>query len=197
MHSRRIVLVLVALLACLPRPASASGFVNLGLGVSFASPSAQPRPNLVADVGWLAREPIGVELDISYAPKFFKNDGSLTENSLTSVMGNVIVAGFDRDRRGFFVRRRQSLTLRPFISGGFGLISETVATAAPSFSVSNHHLGVNVGIGLMAVSRRSFGMRAEVRYVQDLVGTQSGNATGIDFGSLHFVRASLGIVFAF
>jgi hypothetical protein len=36
------------------------------------------------------------------------------------------------------------------------------------------------------------GVRAEVRYFQDLVGTNNGNTAGIDFGSFHFWRASIG-----
>jgi hypothetical protein len=51
----------VVFAAAVARPAYASGgYVNLGLGVSFGSPAAQARPNLVGDVGFLPREPVGV-----------------------------------------------------------------------------------------------------------------------------------------
>jgi hypothetical protein len=190
----RILLCGAVLVACLPRPAHADGFAHLGLGVSFGSPPAQGRPNVIAGVGWLSREPIGVELDVGYAPRFFKNSGSFTENRLTTVMGNVIVAGFDRGG-GRFARRRRGVALRPYVSGGFGLMSETVDS--PSGGVSNHHLGVNAGLGVMALPRDAFGLRAEVRYFQDLVGAQAGNTTVIDLGSFHFWRASIGVVVRF
>src|SRR6185295_2148911 len=89
----RTLLIVAVLVTCLPRLAHADGFVNAGLGVSFGSPSAEGRANFVGAIGWLSREHIGVELDITYAPSFFKNPGSFTENRLTTVMGNVIIAG--------------------------------------------------------------------------------------------------------
>jgi hypothetical protein len=189
----RVSLLVAVLLACLPRPAHADGYVNGGLGISFGSASAQGRANLTADLGWLPREPIGVEVDVTFAPSFFKSPGSFTANRLTTVMGNVVVAGWDR--RGRFGRPGRRSALRPFVSGGFGLMSETVA--APSGSISNQHLGVNAGVGVMALPRESFGIRLEARYFQDLVGTNNGNTTGIDFGSFHFWRASIGAVVTF
>jgi hypothetical protein len=188
----RISLLVAVLVSCLPRAAQADSYLNGGLGISFGSASAQGRANFTADLGWLPREPIGVEVDVTYAPSFFKNSGSFTENRLTTVMGNVVVAGFDRGRFG---RPRRRTSVRPFLSGGFGLMSETVAS--PAGSVSNQHLGVNAGVGVMALPRESFGIRLEVRYFQDLVGTNNGNTTGIDFGSFHFFRASVGAVVTF
>ena len=196
----RIPLLVAALMCCLPRPAHAQGFINGGLGVSFGSPSAQGRANFAADVGWLPPEPIGVEVDVTYAPSFFKNPGSFTENRLATVMGNVIVAGPGRGGRYGGRPRRgaagRGVAVRPYASGGFGLMSEKV-TAAPSAPISNRHLGFDAGVGVMALPIESFGVRADVRYFQDLVGTNVGNTTGIDFGSFHFWRASIGIVLTF
>jgi hypothetical protein len=193
MRSR--VLLIAVVIGCLPRPAHAEGYINAGLGISFGSPSAEGRANFAADLGWLPREPIGVEVDVTYAPSFFKNPGSFTENRLTTVMGNVIVAGWDR--RGRYGRSRRGAALRPYVSGGFGLMSERVSTAAAPGAISNSHLGVNAGLGVMALPRGSFGVRAELRYFQDLVGTNNGNTTGINFGSFHFWRASIGAVMTF
>jgi hypothetical protein len=177
----------VVFAAAVARPAYASGgYVNLGLGVSFGSPAAQARPNLVGDVGFLPREPVGVELDIDYAPSFFSNAGGFSENRLTTVMGNVMIAGFDRDRG-----RRRRQVLRPYVTGGIGVMSEHVGPNG----FSDNHLGLDVGVGVMVVSRRQLGVRADLRYFQDLVG--SGTSNGIDFGSFHFVRASIGLVAAF
>jgi hypothetical protein len=194
-HLRLPALLIAALVVWLPRPAHAQGFVNAGLGVSTGSPSAEGRANFVADVGWLPREPIGVEIDMTYAPSFFKNPGSFTENRVATVMGNVIVAA--SDRQGGYRRRRRGASVRPYLSGGFGLMSERVATANPAIAVSNRHLGVDAGLGVMALPQASFGVRAEVRYFQDLVGTNEGNATGIDFGSFHFWRVSVGAIVTF
>jgi hypothetical protein len=185
---RQLTLCLAALLVmAVARPAYAQGgYVNLGVGVSFGSSDAQARPNLVGDVGYLPRAPIGVELDVDYAPKFFSNSGGFSENRLTTVMGNVIIAGFDRERG-----RRRRQVLRPYVTGGIGLMSEHVGPNG----FSDDHLGLDIGVGVMVLSRRQLGVRADVRYFQDLVG--SGTSNGIDFGSFHFVRASIGVVAAF
>jgi hypothetical protein len=187
-------LVLAIAMFWLPRDSQAQGFLNAGLGFSAGSPAAEGRANFVADVGWLPREPIGVEVDLTYAPSFFKNPGSFTENRLTTVMGNVIfAAGGNGGRYGR--RRRGEALVRPYVSGGFGLMSENISE--PSVTISNRHLGVDAGVGVMGIAAGSFGVRAEVRYFQDLVGTSQANGTGIDFGSFHFWRASIGAMVMF
>jgi hypothetical protein len=192
----RIPVLAILLIVCWARPARADGYLSAGLGVSFGSPAAEGRANLVGALGWLPpREPIGVEADFTYAPSFFKNPGSFTENRLTTVMGNVVFAGLDR-RRGP-VRPGLRTALRPYVSGGFGLMSERIATASPASVVSNQHLGINVGLGVIALPRESFGVRLEVRYFQDLVGASNGTNSAINFGSFHFFRASVGAVFSF
>lgn len=187
----RVAGFVVVLAAVLARPAYADGYVNAGLGVSFGSPVAQGRADFAGAVGFLPREPIGVEIDVTYAPSFFT--GAFTQNRLAAVMGNVIFAGRLRDR-GRYGRRTN---IRPYVSGGFGLMSEHFEAAGSSTSVTNEHLGVNVGAGIMALSREAIGIRADVRYFQDLVGSSSGSSSGIDFGSFHFFRASIGFVIAY
>jgi hypothetical protein len=201
----RTPLVLIALTVVIgvPRAARADGYASAGLGLSAGSASADGRANFVAAIGWLPREPIGVEADLTYAPSFFKDPGALTENRLATLMGNVVIAGWSRDRgrggrggRGRGGYRRRGADVRPYASGGFGLMSETVATAAAGM-VSNQHLGVNAGLGVLALPRNAFGVRFDVRYFQDLVATNDGNTSGIDFGSLHFWRVSIGVVGTF
>lgn len=190
----RVLVMVVLGTAAAARPAHAEGFVNAGLGISFGSSAAQGRANFVGAIGWLPREPIGVELDVTYAPSFFKNPGSFTENRLTTVMANVMFAGIDHDRGGFFRRRRRE-RLRPYVSGGFGLMSERVDS--PDGRLSDNHLGVNLGVGVIALPREDFGIRADIRFFQDLIGTTHGSTSGIDFGSFHFWRASIGFAVAF
>jgi hypothetical protein len=185
--------VVVALIACLsPTSARAQGYVAPSLGITFANPSSQGRADFVADLGWLPRrEPIGLELDVMYAPSFFGNQGPYGQNSVTTVMGNVIVAGGGQDRG------RRSSSVRPYLSGGIGVMHELVTTADGVNRISNNDLAVNGGLGIMAFSRRSVGIRGDLRYFRDLKDHQAGNVTNIDFGSFHFWRASIGVVVAF
>lgn len=176
-------------------PARAQGYVAPALGVTFGNPSAAGRANFVLDVGGVPRNsPIGAELDVMYAPSFFGSDGPYGQNSVTTAMINVIVAGGSQ-RYGFFGRGRSNV--RPYASGGVGVMHEIVTTAAPVHTLSNNDLGLNAGVGVMAFTRRSVGFRADLRYFRDLVNNQEGNTTGIDFGSFHFWRASVGVVLAF
>jgi hypothetical protein len=200
-RSVQILLLLIAVAFLTPRTANAQGYVAAGLGVSFGSnASADGRADFTADIGYLPYEPIGVELDITYAPNFFKNPGSFTDNRLVTVMANVLISPTDRrgGRGGRFGygRRRPGAMVRPYLSGGFGAMAERIATDVPGDALSNQHLGVNAGVGVMAVQRGGFGIRVDARYFQDLVGTGRSSG-GIDFGSFHFWRASIGIVGSF
>jgi len=171
-----------------PRPARADGYVSPGLGVAFGNPSAQGRANFALGLGWLpGRAPIGLELDTTVAPSFFNNQGPYGQNGVTTVMGNVIIAGGDSGR-GY---RRGGL-VRPYVSAGLGVIH---TRQGPAFSTSD--LGANVGIGLMAVSRRQVGLRGDIRYFRNLVGSSTDTTSTIDFGSFHFWRPSINLVFDF
>jgi opacity protein-like surface antigen len=187
-------ILLVGLVLGLPRAARADGYLAPGLGVAFGNASAQGRANFIVDLGWLSRrEPVGVELDVTYAPSFFGNAGPYGENNVATFMGNVILAGGAQQRFGV----PSGSSMRPYLSGGIGVIHETVTTPVAANKISNNDLGVNVGIGVMGTTRRNIGLRADVRYFRDIVDNTAGNTTNIDFGAFHFWRASIGVVFAF
>ena len=177
--------------------ARAQGYVAPSIGATFANPSAEGRANFGADLGWLSsREPIGLELDVMHAPSFFGNQGAYGRNSVTTVMGNIVIAGGQTGGgRSRFRRRSPATAVRPYVSGGVGIMHEAVTDGASR--LANNDLGVNLGVGVMAFTSRSFGVRGDVRYFRDLVNNQDGNTTGIDFGAFHFWRVGIGAVFAF
>jgi hypothetical protein len=173
--------------------AHAQGFVAPSLGATLGNPSGEGRADFGASLGWVApREPIGVELDVVYAPSFFGGAESHAANSVTTVMGNVIFAGGGSGRYGF--GRRRPSSVRPYVSGGFGVMHEVVTTAA-ALRVANDDFGMNLGAGVMTFSRRSVGVRGDVRYFRNLVNSDAG--ANIEFGAFHFWRASIGLLFAF
>ena len=92
----------VALVVALavPSAAYAEGFISPGLGVAFGNGAAAGRANFVLEVGWVSREPLGVELDTTIAPDFCDNKGVST--GITTVMGSVMILG---GRSGRYVRR--------------------------------------------------------------------------------------------
>jgi len=192
-HTCVLFIAATALLAA-PRAARADGYIAPALGVTFGNPSAQGRANFVFDLGWLPRrEPLGVELDVTYAPSFFGNAGPYGENNVTTFMGNVIFAGGSERRFG----RRGGSSMRPYLSGGLGVMHETVTTSNAANKLSNNDLGVNAGIGVMGVTRRNIGIRVDLRYFRDLTDHTAGNTTNIDFGAFHFWRGSIGVMLGF
>jgi opacity protein-like surface antigen len=190
----RVIAVLAVSIFLCALSANAQGYVTPSLGVVFGNPSARGQADFVLDVGWLSRvDPLGFELDVMYAPSFFGTQGPYGENSVTTYMANVVLAGGGGGRYG--ARRRT--TVRPYVSAGAGIMHEVVTTDIPANKISNNDLGLNLGAGVMAFTSRSVGVRADVRYFRDLIDTQSGNTTNIDFGSFHFWRASIGVILSF
>jgi hypothetical protein len=199
MRPLRLTVLAVLFMFLTVNRAHAQGYLAPSLGATFANPSAEGRANFGADLGWLSsREPIGLELDVMYAPSFFGNQGPYGQNSVTTVMGNIVIAGGQTGGgRSRFRRRSSAAALRPYVSGGVGIMHEVVTTGATPATLANSDLGVNLGVGVMAFTSRSFGVRGDVRYFRDLVNNQNGNTTNIDFGAFHFWRVSIGAVFAF
>ena len=166
--------------------AHAQGFVSPSLGVTLANASGEGRADFGAAFGWVdPREPIGVELDVVYAPSFFGGAGVYGANSVTTVMGN--------GRYGF--GRRREASIRPYVSGGVGVMHEVITTAVPGERIPNNDLGLNLGVGVMALPRRSVGVRGDLRYYRNVVNNST--ATGVDFGAFHFWRASIGLLLGF
>jgi len=175
-------------------PAHAQGFFTPSLGVTLANQSGEGRADFGAALGWVdPRAPLGVELDVVYATSFFGGAGVYGANSVTTVMGNVIIAAGDTGRYG--VGRRRAASIRPYISGGVGVMHEVVTTATPVEQIANDDLGLNLGVGVMALSRRAVGVRGDVRYYRNVVN--NAGATRVDFGAFHFWRASIGLVLGF
>jgi hypothetical protein len=189
----RTYVLLAASILLFVHPANAQGYVAPSLGASFANPSAQGRANFGVDLGWLStHDPIGLDLDAVYAPSFFGNAGPYGDNSVATLMGNVMLVPGEPGGP-YNVGRRRARTVRPYISGGMGVMREMVTSPR----VVNTDLAVNLGLGVIALTHRSVGVRGDVRYYRDLLDNQSANGTSIDFGSFHFWRASLGVVLAF
>jgi hypothetical protein len=171
--------------------ARAQGYVAPSLGVTFGNPSALGRANYGVDLGFVSTEaPLGLELDVMYAPSFFGNVGPYGNNSVSTVTANIMLVPGEGGRRG---RRRGESSVRPFVSLGAGIMHEKI-TLPPE---GNTDLAVDFGVGIMAITRRSVGVRGDLRYFRDLIDNQEGNRTNIDFGAFHFWRASLGLVLSF
>jgi len=142
-------------------------------------------------VSWLGGGLLGVEGLIQWTPGLFQGDDvsfevpqELVHSSRSIVaMGNVVLT---------LPRRWTEYGLRPFFSGGFGVMN-VVNEDVGIFPVSLNLAAFNVGGGAIGFFSQRTGVRFDVRYHSTLRGTDEGPvATGTVH--LRYVTASIGLV---
>jgi hypothetical protein len=202
---------LVACCACLlgaPAIATAEWHISPMVGLTFAGKTTltdfdeatgKVHPNLSLSGALLGGGLLGVEAITSVTPGFFGSKGTFVETSrLTTLMGNLVVTA------------PQHLTeygLRPFVSGGFGLMRiSKVETTCPTtvvictprplpdiLSFTENLLGYNIGGGAIGFFSRSTGIRFDARFYGTLRGSDRGPIALGDV-NLRYMTASVGLV---
>ena len=146
-------------------------------------------------VSWLSRGIIGVEALTTWTPNFFEGEprsefldpgGSpvrIKSSRAISVMANVVVT---------LPQRWTEYGLRPFVSGGYGLMHARTVDDSEIFPVTVNVGGVNIGGGAVGFLTNKTGVRFDVRYHSTLNRLEGAPA----FGDAHlrYVTASVGLV---
>jgi len=188
-------LIVAAAVAAVSAPsvARADGFVSPWVSANGGSGFDNGRAGLGVNAGWMGAGIIGGEADLGWSPSFFGNKTDFGNNSVIDVMGNLIV--------GVPIGGTHGAGIRPFVSGGVGLIRTQIdgGTFARSFDVSssNNMFGWNLGGGVMGYFNDHVGLRGDVKYLRSFEDTNTG-VTVIDLnapGQFHFWRAAVGVVF--
>lgn len=141
-----------------------------------------------ATLGWMGAGIIGFEADFGYSPNFFRADDNsdnfnlVGDGNVTTLMGNLVVGA-------------PMGPIRPYASGGVGLLKSKVDSAGQFFDASRNDFGYDLGAGVMAMGG-NIGIRGDVRYFRSL---QSNDSDGIDFslGNFKFWRGTVGVTFKF
>lgn len=141
-----------------------------------------------ATLGWMGAGIIGFEADFGYSPNFFRADENsenfnlVGDGNVTTLMGNLVVGA-------------PMGPIRPYASGGVGLLKSKVDSAGQFFDASRSDFGYDVGAGVMALGG-NIGIRGDVRYFRSL---QSNDSDGLDFslGNFKFWRGTVGVTFKF
>jgi hypothetical protein len=138
----------------------------------------------------IGRGPVGIEGLFVFIPHFFETDevSALAGSRTMAVMGNVVLAT---------PRSWNEYGLRPYVSGGLGLMHASQRTLVPDiFPVNKSLLGYNVGGGAVGFVTDRTGLRFDLRYFSSLSRTDQN---GIAFGPvrLRYWSASTGIVFRY
>jgi Outer membrane protein beta-barrel domain len=136
----------------------------------------------------IGRGPVGVEGVFLLVPHFFEAEDAVgvATSRMYGLMGNVVVAA----PKGW-----NEYGLRPFISGGVGLLHASQQTTDPrALPISTNLFAYNIGGGATGFITEHTGLRFDLRYYRSLSRTDET----IAFGAvrLSYWTGTVGVVFA-
>ena len=205
MSLRKVIIaaaVVLSVSAAAPTKASADWLLTPFLGSTFGgnadiadvsgstfSDEFEQKLNYGASLAWMGAGVVGFEFDFGYSPNFFGVQSSnpgfdlVGDGNVTTAMGNVIVGA-------------PLGGVRPYASGGLGLISSRVDNPSQFFTkATTNDLGMDVGGGVMFLGS-NVGVRGDLRYFRSLSNNDS-NGVDLSLGSFNFWRGSVGVTFKF
>ncbi|HVL69013.1 MAG TPA: outer membrane beta-barrel protein [Vicinamibacterales bacterium] len=171
--------------------------MNWGSSVTFNNQTGdfedefEKRGTFGASLAWMGGGIAGFEIDFGYTPNFFEltegaGDFDYGDNNLTTVMANITL--------GAPVGGQTGAGIRPYASGGVGIIRSRIGSAGDLLNVSSSDWGYNVGAGLAGFFADNVGLRGDVRYFRALQDLDDGD---VRLADLRFWRGSVGITFRF
>jgi hypothetical protein len=199
----RAVAACCLVLLAAPATATAQWHVSPSLGMTFGGNTTLVDPdNATGDVHpavgisgmWLSKGIFGVEGLATLTPGFFQNGDSrfIDSSRATALMGNLVVTA---------PRKYTEYSLRPFVSGGFGLLrvtaSDRAGLATSVIDLQADLAGFNIGGGAIGFLSQSVGVRFELRYFSTLHGTERPLLEATGEARLRYMVTSAGLVFRF
>lgn len=145
-------------------------------------------------LGWMGNGIIGAEVDFGYTPNFFQNtqgsgDFAFGDSNVTTLMGNLIL--------GAPIGGQTGPGIRPYASGGLGLIRTQVDGFEFFDSLDTNDLGFNVGAGIHGFFSDNVGIRGDVRYFRSLQDNEPDDEFDLAVSEFSFWRATVGVTFRF
>jgi opacity protein-like surface antigen len=145
--------------------------------------------NFGGSLAWMGAGVFGVELDFGYAPNFFEQQNtSAFDGNVTTLMGNLIL--------GIPIGGQTGGGVRPYVSGGVGLIKSRLDDVEDFFDIDESSFGINAGGGVMIFFTDSVGIRGDLRYFRSFRNIDE-NDLDLSLGGFDFWRASAGVSFRF
>ncbi len=176
----------LALDAATPRSAHADWLLTPYLGVVFGGSTPEQQVNYGLSAAFLGAGIFGVEVDAALTPNFFDSDSGLIEDSnVSTLMANLMVAA------------PSGAPLRPYASGGVGIIRSKATSIGNFFDVEENSFGVNLGGGVMAQVGDRVGIRGDVRYFRAVQDSDNSDNLELDLAGFNFWRGTLGVTFRF
>ena len=154
----------------------------------------EQKMNFGASLSWMGAGAFGFEVDFGYSPNFFQNttgddDFEFGDSNVTTLMANLKVgAPFGGQTGG---------GIRPYASGGLGLIKSRIDDPDDLFELNSTDWGFNVGGGVTGFFSDNFGLQGDVRYFRSLQDNEPDDEFDLALGSFNFWRGTVGLVFRF
>ncbi len=154
----------------------------------------EQKVNFGASLSWMGAGALGFEVDFGYSPNFFQNtagddDFEYGDSNVTTLMANLKVgAPFGGQTGG---------GIRPYASGGLGLIKTRIDDPEDLFELNSTDWGFNVGGGVTGFFSDNFGLQGDVRYFRSLQDNEPDDEFDLALGSFNFWRGTVGLVFRF
>jgi len=155
----------------------------------------EKRGTFGASLAWMGGGIAGFEIDFGYTPNFFEltegsEDFDYGDNNLTTLMANLTL--------GAPIGGQQGAGIRPYVSGGVGIIRSRIGDAEDLFDVTSSDWGFNAGAGVAGFFSDNVGLRGDVRYFRSLDDIEDADDDlDISLGDLRFWRGTVGITFRF
>jgi opacity protein-like surface antigen len=183
-------MVAVLTLVVTPGIARADFLFTPYIGRTFAKDaSGQEHVGYGASVGWMGAGIAGWEVDLGFVPNFFEPAGTNTltgKNNVFDLMANAIV--------GIPVGGQRGGGIRPYVTGGAGLLRTNVPAIGDALDFSSNDFGINLGFGVMGFVSDHVGFRGDVRYLRSLQKDDSA-PINLGLGNFDFWRWNVGVTF--
>jgi len=154
----------------------------------------EQKMNFGASLSWMGAGAFGFEVDFGYSPNFFQNttgddDFEFGDSNVTTLMANLKV--------GVPFGGQTGGGIRPYASGGLGLIKSRIDDPDDLFELNSTDWGFNVGGGVTGFFTDNFGLQGDVRYFRSLQDNEPDDEFDLALGSFNFWRGTVGLVFRF
>ena len=194
----RATLLLALSLVFVPAPARADLFLAPYLGVKFGGGTSivdlelaagESTTTLGATAFLLSDRILGYEVAFGYIPRYFeKGDRALIRpgSYVIDLAGNVIVS---------LPPQVTADGLRPYVTGGAGLIHAEAADFLDIFQVRRTVPAFSVGVGAIGLLTNNVGVRFDVRYLRSF--TKDDGSLAHVGRRIDYSRATVGLVLRF
>lgn len=172
----------VLLMSSLAAPASAQTYLTPHIGVAFGGSADDSKLTYGGDLAFTGGL-LGFSVDFGYTKDFF-GESSSGSNNVTTLMGNLMLLS-------------PTNKVRFYASAGGGLLKTRVEGVEGFLDVSSNDWGMDAGAGLYVVGGGPIGFRGDIRYFRRLTDPEADGEFDVDFGSLHYWRATAGVTFKF